>query len=70
MKASRRGQLYKKKRKVKEEQARWLFAVPLKKRQQFGIQALPLWVGKTEEVLKLNREHADKYTIHRWLGCR
>ena len=63
-------EIYKKRRTIKGEDAKRLFAIPMKKRMKFGIQALTLWVGKAEEVLKLNREQADKYTIHRWLECR
>ena len=60
--------LYKRKRELNGKQARLLYAIPLVKRLKYGVQALTLWIGKVEEVLKLNREQAEKYTIRRWLG--
>ena len=63
-------QLYKNKKEMDGKQARLLYAVPIKQRLKYGVQALTLWIGKVEEVLKMNREQADKYTIRRWLGCR
>lgn len=63
-------QLYGKRRETTQKQKKNLYSVPLEKRLKFGVQALTLWVGKAEEVLKLNREQAAKYTIPHWLGSR
>ena len=60
--------IYAKRREMSEKQRKNLFGVPLEKRMKFGVQALILWIGKAEEVLKLNREQAAKYMIHQWLG--
>ena len=64
------GQLYQKKKEMDRKQARLLYAVPKVQRLKYGVQALTLWIGKVEEVLKLNREQVEKYTICRWLECR
>ena len=62
--------IYRRRKEVTKTQEDNLFKVPLTQRLKFGIQALTLWVGKAEEVLRMNREQAAKYTIHHWLGSR
>ena len=60
-------ELYKRKKEVRGTRYKQIFKIQMKKRVKFGVQALTLWVGKTEEVLKLMRETEGKHTIHRWL---
>ena len=62
--------LYGKREELKGSPLRLVFAMRMSQRIKLGVQALTLWMGKAEEVLKLHREEAEKNTIDRWLSCR
>ena len=62
--------LYGKRRQLRSSKNKSIFDLPLKKRLNMGLQSTKLWVGLAEEVLRLDRESATKYTIVHWLQDR
>ena len=64
------SKLYRMKDELKGTPNKGIFDLPQEKRKKMGIQSTKIWIGMAEEVLRLHRENAIKYTIHQWLQPR
>ena len=60
-------ELYKYKRKLKNEQEKQHFYMPMHTRMKQGNHSMKIWILTAEEIISLNRERATKNTIDRWI---